>query len=207
MKLLKLVVFTVTLTVCYSVFSKQIPTNYLQYQVIEQEEKPSKQERPMERRIKPGKQKYIAQLDREKVAIAITKIYRHVTYKQALKIVNTTYRHAKHHDIKPMLALSIIAVESSFNKTAKSNKGAMGYTQVKIDKHLDKLKNGDIYDTDTNIRIGMEILGDCFKKHNEVQKSLGCYYGTQNPKHTTEYAFKIINRNRQLTQLALQEEN
>lgn len=136
------------------------------------------------------------------LAKAIPKIYKHLTYQQSLKIVETTFKYAKKNNIKPTLALGIIAHESSFKRTIVSSQGASGYTQVMPNVHSDKIKGRNVFDTTVNIQVGMKILGDCFKKHPKTSRALGCYNGTSNPKRIAAYHNKVIKKKTQIIKLA-----
>jgi len=79
--------------------------------------------------------------------------------------------------IDPYLVLSIIRVESGFNPNAVSNKEARGLMQVRdatfadvSDMFSDTSKNIDLYNPETNIKIGIAY----FKKL--VNKYDGNYY-------------------------------
>ena len=65
---------------------------------------------------------------------------------------------SKRHKIEPDLIASLIAVESSFQKTAVSHKGAIGPTQVKPKFWQEFCGNNDLYDPEQNVYCGAMIL-------------------------------------------------
>jgi len=86
---------------------------------------------------------------------------------------------------KPLLILSVVAVESEFVPTAVSNKGAKGLTQVMWKTWSESLKKANIakeerelFDIDVSIRAGNFVLDDCFKQGgDDISKVLQCYLG------------------------------
>lgn len=138
-----------------------------------------------------------------KLAKAIDRIYKNVSYSEALNIVKVTYTYASKHSIKPTLALGLIAAESGFNRRARSAHGAIGYTQVIPKWHQDKIKGRNLEDTHVNIQVGMKVLSDCFKKTNgNTNKALGCYNGTTQQDKINQYVNKVNHRKQQLLQFA-----
>src|SRR5690606_29090373 len=70
----------------------------------------------------------------------IVKNYR-VSLEEAEKIVYTTFKEANKKDLEPLLVLSIISVESTFKKNAKSHAGAVGLTQVMAKIHRKRISD------------------------------------------------------------------
>lgn len=88
-----------------------------------------------------------------------------ISENQAREIVLTAYREAKARNLDPVLVLSIIATESSFNPKAKSKVGALGLMQAMPVYHREKLdrlgiSQQDLYHPEHNIRVGTEILSE-----------------------------------------------
>lgn len=76
--------------------------------------------------------------------------------------------------IDPYLILSIIKTESNFDKSALSNKGAKGLMQI-LDStkedviHLfnyDSVDDIDLFDPETNIKIGISYIDLLIKRYN-----------------------------------------
>ena len=86
------------------------------------------------------------------------------------KIITTE---ANKYDIDPLLVISLIYVESSFNSDSKSNKNARGLMQLlpNTAKYIQK-KIGDtssiknLHDDETNIRLGVAYLDYLIKKND-----------------------------------------
>lgn len=157
---------------------------------------------------KPSKKKVIVKKpehsqEQIKLAKAIDRIYKNVSYSEALNIVKVTYIYARKHSIKPTLALGLIAAESGFNRRARSAHGAIGYTQVVPKWHQDKIKGRNLEDTHVNIQVGMKVLSDCFKKFKgNTNKALGCYNGATQQDQINRYVNKVNHRKQQLLQFA-----
>ncbi len=157
---------------------------------------------------KPSKKKVIVKKpehsqEQIKLAKAIDRIYKNVSYSEALSIVKVTYIYARKHSIKPTLALGLIAAESGFNRRARSAHGAIGYTQVVPKWHQDKIKGRNLEDTHVNIQVGMKVLSDCFKKFKgNTNKALGCYNGATQQDKINQYVNKVIQRKHELLQFA-----
>lgn len=157
---------------------------------------------------KPSKKKVIVKKpehsqEQIKLAKAIDRIYKNVSYSEALNIVKITYIYARKHSIKPTLALGLIAAESGFNRRARSIHGAIGYTQVVPKWHQDKIKGRNLEDLHVNIQVGMNVLGDCFKKFKgNTNKALGCYNGATQQDKVNQYVNKVNHRKHEILQLA-----
>lgn len=94
------------------------------------------------------------------------------------RIVNSVYAQAKKHGIDPFLILSTIRTESRFKVQAKSPYGAKGLMQIVTKFHRDKIAGRNIFNIETNIEVGTQILVDCLDKNDQVlKKALRCYSG------------------------------
>jgi hypothetical protein len=89
-------------------------------------------------------------------------------------------------DVSPKLVLSVITVESMFNKKAV-NGSTVGLMQVSKTIHRKKFKGKDPYNSYSNIQAGTHVLKDCLVKHNgKVNKALSCYNGGGDPMYTAK---------------------
>ena len=87
----------------------------------------------------------------------------------------------------PLLILALIAVESEFNSTAVSSKGAMGLGQIMFFHHSKALQAAgiikeqrDLFDIEANIKATSFVLGMYLKQNNgDVGKALERYLGGQ----------------------------
>lgn len=69
--------------------------------------------------------------------------------------------------IHPALGFQLVRVESRFKSGARSHKGAIGYTQVRIGTargYLPELTEEHLEDRDVNLRIGFRYLRDMLKR-------------------------------------------
>lgn len=72
--------------------------------------------------------------------------------------------------IHPSLGFQLVKVESGFKPGARSNRGAVGYTQLKIKtarSYQPGLSEADLTDRDTNLRIGFRFLKDLMRQFDQ----------------------------------------
>jgi len=65
--------------------------------------------------------------------------------------------------IDPALGFQLVKIESSFRATARSSQDALGYTQLQVAtaRFYDAdVREEDLYDRETNLRIGFRFLND-----------------------------------------------
>ncbi len=119
----------------------------------------------------------------------------------ARRIVLAAYINAEDKKIDPLMLVSIMRQESTFNPRAKSNHGALGLMQVMPRWHKDKLKKRNPYSVDVSIEVGTIVYRDCLLKHKQDnKKALLCYSGgaKKYPKSVAEHysaLTKFINEN------------
>lgn len=103
-------------------------------------------------------------------------------------------------ELDPQLILSIITVESKFNKYAISKFGARGFMQVMpFWPVMLGFKNQDLFDTQINIRYGCIILRYYLQQeHGDLNKALARYNGSINKTWYPELVFKAYKRYWQL---------
>lgn len=93
-------------------------------------------------------------------------------------IVEAAFKYGAKHNIDPLLVLSLIGVESTFNKSAKNKSKASGLMQVIPKYHKDKIKSRNIFAVNVNIEVGTKVLRDCLDRNSQVlNKALKCYSG------------------------------
>ena len=112
---------------------------------------------------------------------------------------------SKFKRIEDTLMLAVAQVESTFNKHAISNAGAVGVAQVIPRWHMEKitwarkeLGNPEIFDIRTNIHIGAWILQDCLSRTGAVDRALLCYNGSLGTK--SDYASKVLRAKQKIDQ-------
>jgi soluble lytic murein transglycosylase-like protein len=90
-------------------------------------------------------------------------------------IAEQTHRNSQLYGRDPNLVLAIMAVESDFNPKATSVVGAQGLMQVM--PHWKRVLgiNGDLFDVETNIRHGMQILGFYMEMYGDLETALTAY--------------------------------
>lgn len=100
-----------------------------------------------------------------------------------LKYKNEIINCANENNLNPALIASVINVESSFNKNAKSNKNAIGLMQVKLStaNYINTLKNAEkidetaLYVPTKNIEIGTLYLRYLIDKFENINTALASY--------------------------------
>lgn len=145
---------------------------------------------------------YNQYLEKERIAKVIALRYRHIDFMAAMQVVNLTYENAQRYGLKPSMLLAMIATESSFNRSAKSSVGAVGYLQVMPKYHREKIAGRDIWRMDVNIQVGAQVLRDCYKRHRNEKQALACYNGAVTPEKADLY-YEAVRRNQLQLQRAL----
>lgn len=81
--------------------------------------------------------------------------------------------------IDPSLGYQLVKIESGFKAKAKSTMGAYGYTQLQVATakfYQSGVTQRDLYDRDTNLRLGFRFLNDLLGKfHYDVHLALLAY--------------------------------
>lgn len=115
----------------------------------------------------------------------------------AKEIIHTVYTECEKEKIDPILFLSLIEVESSFNQYAKSHVGAIGLSQVMPIYHKSKVddikkNNLDLWSIKGNIKVGVQVFSEYLKvsKGNTIE-ALQRYNGSLNDK-TRKYSNKVM---------------
>ena len=91
-------------------------------------------------------------------------------YKVPADLAGAIYDIALAEGIHPSLGFQLIKVESGFKPGARSDKGAIGYTQVRLKtaRGYDvSLTERDLQDRDTNLRIGFRFLKDMLAQFDQ----------------------------------------
>lgn len=81
--------------------------------------------------------------------------------------------------IDPSLGYQLVKIESQFNRKAKSPMNAFGYTQLQLATakfYQPGIKEKDLYDRDTNLRLGFRFLNELLARFNyDVHLALLAY--------------------------------
>lgn len=84
-----------------------------------------------------------------------------------------------------LILLSIIRVESGFNRKAR-NGSSVGLMQVHLRYHRNKFGNSDALNPYSNIFVGASILKDCMDRWRNTNKAFRCYNGGGDPSYTVK---------------------
>lgn len=137
----------------------------------------------------------------QNIALYIIKKYK-VKQIDAEQIVYETYKKSLSKKIDPLLVLSLIEVESEFQKNVESNYGALGLTQVIPSYHKEKIKIGSsITDITTNIDLGTDVYREYLNKFKGNQiLALQQYNGSLKDK-TNKFSNKVLSKHINLKQM------
>lgn len=107
-----------------------------------------------------------------------------ITMETARNIVDTTVNIADQYGFDPIMLLAIMKVESGFRPKVKNTYGAMGLMQVVPRFHKDKIGKANILNIKTNIKVGAQVLSDCFDRNNLfLERAVQCYNGGASAKY------------------------
>lgn len=110
-------------------------------------------------------------------------------------LVLTAQETGKALSVDPLLILSVMAVESSFNPLSESKFGAQGLMQVIPKYHMDKIADdaGELalFHPETNIRVGALVLREYIQRFGSVEAALQNYAGATNDPEAA-YARKVL---------------
>ena len=100
-------------------------------------------------------------------------------YQIPADLAEDIYDIALSEGIDPALGFQLVKVESSFKATARSSMDAHGYTQLQLPtaRYYDRdLTVRDLYDRETNLRIGFRFLRDLLEQFDhDMQLALVAY--------------------------------
>ncbi len=114
-----------------------------------------------------------------------------INYKSFQKIIypqkyeEQVYRYSLENKVDPYLVFAIIKAESDFDTNATSNKKAMGLMQITKETALwgaeqlkiENFKINDLYEPETNIRIGCWYISKLMKEFNSIENVIAAYNG------------------------------
>jgi soluble lytic murein transglycosylase-like protein len=93
----------------------------------------------------------------------------------ARQVAILVHKNAQQYSRDPNLVLAIITEESGFNPRAVSPVGAAGLMQVMPHWKRVLAINGDLYDPDTNIKYGLQVLGFYLEMYQDLEMALTAY--------------------------------
>ena len=111
------------------------------------------------------------------------------------RMVLASYRAALEVGLDPLLVLAVISVESRFNPIAESVMGAKGLMQIIPKYHRARLSEyggeAAIFDPESNIRVGTEILRDYVQRAGTLEAGLQFYNGAMRDS-SAQYAQRVM---------------
>ena len=115
-----------------------------------------------------------SQLDRMNAVARYSSLYR-----LPADLAGAIYDISREEGIHPSIAFQLVKVESGFLRTVRSNRGAIGYTQLRLAtaRALDRnVSEADLYDRDTNLRLGFRFLKQLLRQFDQdLQMALVAY--------------------------------
>lgn len=130
----------------------------------------------------------------------VAKRYR-VSQDAAFDLVSHAHRVGRQLQLDPLLIIAVIAVESRFNPIAESVAGAKGLMQIIPKYHGDKLEDFGgaqaVFDPETNIEVGSQILREYIRRTGNVSVALQMYAGALGD-YEDQYTRKVLNERQRL---------
>jgi soluble lytic murein transglycosylase-like protein len=127
-----------------------------------------------------------------------------VSERVIFNLVGMAHNAGRQIGIDPLLIIAVIAVESRFNPIAESMAGAKGLMQVIPKYHTDKLKGyggeDSVFDPQTNILVGSQILKEYIARTGSVNSALQMYAGALNDVEDL-YTSKVMTEKQRLQQV------
>jgi soluble lytic murein transglycosylase-like protein len=122
----------------------------------------------------------------------------------AFDLVSHAHQVGAQLQLDPLLIIAVIAIESRFNPIAESNAGAKGLMQIIPKYHEDKLGEfgGEhaVFDPETNIEVGAQILREYIRRTGNLNIALQMYAGALGD-HEDRYTRKVLNERQRLQQV------
>jgi hypothetical protein len=108
---------------------------------------------------------------------------------------------ARESGLDPLLIVAVISIESRFNPYAESAAGAQGLMQVVPRWHQDKIPSAfgtkALFDPETNIRVGTQILRESIRSEGGLIAGLQQFAGAGDDPEL-DYANKVLAQKREL---------
>ncbi len=127
-----------------------------------------------------------------------------VSERVIFNLVGMAHSAGRQIGLDPLLIIAVMAVESRFNPIAESMAGAKGLMQVIPKYHGDKLKGyggeDSVFDPQTNILVGAQILKEYIAKTGSVNLALQMYAGALNDAEDL-YTNKVMTEKERLQQV------
>ncbi len=131
--------------------------------------------------------------DLQRVKVYIAKRYQ-VSAVALEPLLASAQQTGRNIGVDPLLLVAVMAIESRFNPFAESPMGAQGLMQIIPKWHPDKVDvksdRAALFDPDTNIRVGAQVLKEYIQTTGSVERALQQYNGSSDP--ATPYANKVM---------------
>lgn len=129
--------------------------------------------------------------DRAALSRHIATLYRQ-PLNEVARIVDAAFETGTRLGLPPGLLLAIVAQESSFRATARSNYGAVGLMQVVPKFHQDKIRrlaphSEGLLHPEANVEVGARVLREYWLRTGDLAAALRRYSGG-----ATRYAQKVF---------------
>ncbi len=125
----------------------------------------------------------------------------------AFDLVELAHRVGQELQLDPLLIIAVISIESRFNPIAESVKGAKGLMQIIPKYHAEKLQvfggADSVFDPETNIQVGAQILKEYIRLTGNVGIALQMYAGALSDQDD-QYTNKVMNEKNRLQQVVSQ---
>jgi soluble lytic murein transglycosylase-like protein len=122
----------------------------------------------------------------------------------AFDLVSHAHQVGAQLQLDPLLIIAVIAIESRFNPIAESGAGAKGLMQIIPKYHEDKLGEfgGEhaVFDPETNIEVGSQILREYIRRTGNLNIALQMYAGALGD-HEDRYTRKVLSERQRLQQV------
>lgn len=130
-----------------------------------------------------------------------------VSYDVAVDFVGVAHAAGQRYGLDPLLILAVMAVESRFNPIAESVVGAKGLMQIMPKYHADKLEvfGGEkaVFDPETNILVGAQILKEYLRRTGNLSMALQMYAGALNDDQDI-YTGRVMSERQRLHRAVMQ---
>jgi soluble lytic murein transglycosylase-like protein len=125
----------------------------------------------------------------------------------AFDLVELSHRVGRDLQIDPLLIIAVISIESRFNPIAESVKGAKGLMQIIPKYHTEKLQEfggvESVFDPETNIQVGAQILKEYIRMTGNVGIALQMYAGALSDQED-QYTNKVMSEKARLQHVVSQ---
>jgi len=125
----------------------------------------------------------------------------------AFDLVELAHRVGRDLQLDPLLIIAVISIESRFNPIAESVKGAKGLMQIIPKYHTDKLQEfggvESVFDPETNIQVGAQILKEYIRMTGNIGIALQMYAGALSD-YEDQYTNKVMNERQRLQHVVSQ---